>query len=78
MEHLILLLEKMLPITIATMYKLLEPVSFILGDEKTALKSEHGTAIRFILKESTFPVQFVLISDELEEEMILGVDAFQR
>ena len=63
---------------VASFLKLSEPVNFVLGDEKSTMTSEYFTGISFILKECTFPAQRVLIVEELDDELILGVDAFQR
>ena len=63
---------------VASFLRLSEPVNFILGDGKSTVTSEYFTGISFVLKECTFPAQRVLIVDELDDELILGVDAFQR
>jgi hypothetical protein len=63
---------------VATFIRLSEPLSFVLGDGRTTMKAEYFTGISFILKGYTFSAQRVLIVDELEEELILGVDVFQR
>ena len=63
---------------VASFLKLSEPVNVILGDGKSVMTSEYFTGISFVLKECTFPAQRVLIVDELDDELILGVDALQR
>lgn len=63
---------------VASFLRLSEPVDFVLGDGKITMTSQYFTGISFVLKECTFPAQRVLIVDELEDEFILGVDAFQR
>lgn len=63
---------------VASFLRLSEPVDFVLGDGKITMTSQYFTGISFVLKECTFPAQRVLIVDELEDEFILGVDAFER
>jgi predicted aspartyl protease len=63
---------------ITTFIKLPKPLKFVLGDGKSTMKSEYFSGISFILKGYTFPAQRVLIVDKLEEDLILGVDVFQR
>lgn len=63
---------------VATIIRLRAPVTFVLRDDITTTEAEYGALIDFVLKDSLFPAQRVFVVEKLEEDLILGADAFQR
>jgi len=63
---------------VASLTKWSRPVKFTLGDGKTALKSESYTALQIVIDGNRIPGQLFHVVEDMEDEMIFGVDAFQR
>ena len=63
---------------ISSLTKWSEPVDFTLGDGKTVVKSEFYTALQININGNKIPGQLFHVVENIEEELILGADAFQR
>ena len=63
---------------IATLIKHPKPLEFVLGDGKSIIRAEYFTLIDFVVKGTTFSVNKVAVSKDLEDDLIIGADGLQR
>ena len=72
------LIRKDIAEKVATLLRMPQSLVFILGDGETQIQSDCSTDLQFIINNSLIPGWRFYVVDKMEEEIVIGADAFQR